>query len=195
MYKTVNEKAPSYLTRTLPEPQPIAYNLRNADNVKNIRGRTVAFDNSFFPKTIKEWNDLPDKFKEAPSSESFSARMDSNKKKVPNWYTTGIRRPSILHARLRMLCSPLNDHLYSLIHVVDSPACQCGHARENNKHFLLHCPLYVNERTEMLAKLELLEFQPTLMNLLFGNEAYEENININAFQAVQEFILKSERFQ
>ena len=58
---------------------------------------------------------------------------------------------------------------------------------KNNNHFSLHCPLYVNERTEMLAKLELLAFQPILKNIRFGNETYEEAINIMVFNVVQEF--------
>ena len=54
------------------------------------------------------------------------------------------------------------DHLFSHIHVVESPACPCGYARENNKHFLLECNLYNNERTQMLDKLLQVEFVPSV---------------------------------
>ena len=59
-----------------------------------------------------------------------------------SWYYSSDSQKSILHARLRMLCSPLNDQVHSLIHVVESPTCSGRHVRENNKHFLLECPLY-----------------------------------------------------
>ena len=75
---------------------------------------------------------------------------------------------AIMHAPLRMLCSPLNDHPYSYIHVVDNPPCQCGFQRKSNKHLLLECSLFNNERVEMTNKLAELVFHPTVRNLLHG---------------------------
>ena len=120
--------------------------------------------------------------------------MNKNKDKPPPWFSTGNRKASIIHARMRMLCSPLAEHLYSFIHVVDTPVCDCGFRRENNKHFLLECPLYQDERTLMLEKLNLIGFSPLLKNLLFGNEKYEENKNKQAFETIQEFINQTGRF-
>ena len=87
-----------------------------------------------------------------------------------------------------MLCSPLNDHLFSHIHVVDSPACPCGHLRENNKHYLLECNLFTVERDQMLHSLQQLGFQPNLNNLLYGNSEYSEECNTKAFGIIQSFI-------
>ena len=101
---------------------------------------------------------------------------------------------AIIHAKLRMLCSPINDHLYSHIHVIDSPACICGHLRENNKHFLLQCPLYLNERNEMFNKLNQIGFNPSLNNLLYGNNQYTDQVNIQAFYIIQEYLAASGRF-
>ena len=89
----------------------------------------------------------------------------------------GDRKTSVIHARMRMLCSELNDHIFSHIHVVDSPACKYGHLRENNKHYFLECCMYVNERTELFNKLAQIKFTPTVTNLLNGSEKYSEEKN------------------
>ncbi len=99
-----------------------------------------------------------------------------------------------MHARLRMLCSTLNDHIYSYIHVVESPACSCGHFRENNKHFLVDCPLFINERAVMFNNLNELQFQVTISNLLYGNTEHSEQVNIKAFLIIQNYISATGRF-
>ena len=100
----------------------------------------------------------------------------------------------MIHARMRMLCSPFNDHLYSHIHVVDSPACACGHPRENNKHFFLQCPLFDNERQILMDGLNHIDFLVNLKNLLFGSENYSEEVNGIAFELIQVFIKNTGRF-
>ena len=47
-----------------------------------------------------------------------------------------------LLTKLRVHYSALNEHRFK--HAFDclNPLCFCGKDNENNKHFLLHCPLY-----------------------------------------------------
>ena len=66
-----------------------------------------------------------------------------------------------------MTCSPLNDQLFSHIHVVASPVCPCESSRETAKHFLLECPLSTIERNEMLTELLELIFQLLLKTTLW----------------------------
>ena len=99
-----------------------------------------------------------------------------------------------LHAKMRMLCSELRDHLFSHIHVIDSPTCQCGHIRENNKHFLLDCPLFINERITLLNNLRICNFAPTVSNLLYGNTEYTDKCNLEAFGHIQDYIQATGRF-
>jgi hypothetical protein len=35
---------------------------------------------------------------------------------------------------------------------IDSPACDCGWARQDSKHMVIHCPLYTAGRREMLQQ-------------------------------------------
>ena len=125
---------------------------------------------------------------------SFSRALCKNVVKPPKWFQVGERRPNILHARLRMLCSPLNDHLFSFIHVVDKPDCACGHSRENNKHYLLDCPLFTAERNKMLYELHKIDFAPTVSNLLNGDPEHNLRTNTAAFHIIQQFILDTRRF-
>jgi hypothetical protein len=59
----------------------------------------------------------------------------------------------IRHAQLCMTCSKLKSHLFSL-HDLDSTGCTCGFLNiEDIKHYLLHCPLDVNARQNMVTSL------------------------------------------
>ena len=50
----------------------------------------------------------------------------------------------VLHARLMLERSSLNADIYRK-HIVNSPSSLCGHL-ESVAHFLLHCPIFMNER-------------------------------------------------
>ena len=66
---------------------------------------------------------------------TFKSYLNSNNKNIPKYYNTGSRIGQILHARLRLNCSNLNEHLCSK-NLTESKFYQCGKV-ENTKHFLL----------------------------------------------------------
>ena len=71
-------------------------------------------------------------------------------------------------AELRMHCSNLNGHLYSM-KIIDSPACSCGFVSENEFHFLLVCPLYNRPRVTLPnAMRHIAPF--TLRTFLYGDD-------------------------
>jgi len=195
MFKITHNDAPEYLQNTI-ENRDAGYNLRNQNNLPPIRCKTATHQKSFFPKTISDWNKLSQNVRNSNDLESFKKKIseESNTKKVPQWFYCGKRYLSLIHSRLRMLCSLLKDHLYSHIHVIDSPQCPCGFPRETTKHYLLDCPLFFNERQTMLAKLRDLNFKPTINNLLYGNNVYNLKTNSEAFVLIQNFIEESGRF-
>ena len=198
MYKIKHNMTPTYMSTPLPQQNNQAgYELRNSTAIPGINTRTSSFQNSFFPQTIKDWNNLELEVQQAPSIYSFKSKLKKKKDTKhdpPDWFYCGERRFSIYHSRMRMMCSPLNDHLFSHIHVVDSPVCLCGSPRETAKHYLLECPLYIIERNKMLAELQELNFQPLLKNLLFGIPTFSTNINCKAFCIIQNFIKNTFRF-
>ena len=96
--------------------------------------------------------------------------------------------------QLRMKCSLLSGHLnlfyyiFYDLHVVDSPACQCGFDFEGINHFFI-CPLFGAERTELLTNLLTLGItNVNLSLLLIGCDDYDEELNKNIFKFVYHFI-------
>ena len=116
-YKMKNSFTPEYLNDLVPplHRDQHSYNTRNSQNLVGIQCRTTYHFNSFIPSTIRIWNNIPSNIKESESIHSFkqalcSLNIENN---VPKYYyNTGSRRGQILHARLRMRCSSLKQHLY-----------------------------------------------------------------------------------
>ena len=145
--KIKNGEAPNYMVSLVPDTVgKVHHNLRNSHNVKLIKTRTETFKKSFIPSAIKLWNTLPENER---SIEAIKAKL---KFEPIELYNYGKRKLNVIHSQMRMLCSKLNSHLFSL-HVIDLPRCNCGFNEEDNNHFLLECPLYADIRRVMLFSL------------------------------------------
>ena len=138
----VDKKAPDYLIELLPNTVGQRRALRNPDNFETFSCRTETFRTSFMPASVKLWNDKRDEL----------GRQITYKSCANPLFYHGKRSSSVKLAQLRMECSKLNAHLVKL-HVSDSPACSCGFNNEDTNHYLLQCPMYVNERTIMLQEI------------------------------------------
>ena len=129
--------------------------------------------------------------KSSTSVNSFKSNLKPNHPQKPPYYYIGKRLGQILHSRLRMHCSSLNQHLYSK-NIVDSPLCQCG-AIETTEHYLLYCPLYNVHRQLFIEPF----FDDPLISYdhyLFGSPEFSYEQNVEMFLAVQSFIINSKRF-
>ena len=92
-----------------------------------------------------------------------------------------------------MKCSKLNVHLFSL-HVVESPACPCGHGCEDSNHYLLRCPLFYQARNMLLNEIrELTMTDIPCELLLYGSADLGIEISKKVFDAVHRFIDESGR--
>lgn len=113
-YKMKNSLSPAYLSSLVPPSvgHTTPYWLRNTDEIRNIHCNSELFSKSFLPSTIVSWNSLPATTQNLPTLSSFKNALNINKKKVPEFYYQGNREASIQHARLRMHCSSLKEHLY-----------------------------------------------------------------------------------
>ena len=69
-YKIYNDQSPLYLYNLIPAKTP----LRNLKEIPTIKLNHRFFENSFFPATITEWNDLDYSLRSAPSS-TFSRKI------------------------------------------------------------------------------------------------------------------------
>ena len=181
--KIVCNDAPQYLINLLPQKigdtRPES---RIADNFRMIKSRTQVYKNSFIPSSINDWNNTKSKDR---SRENWKNSL----KYQPNYlFHYGDRALGVVHAQLRMKCSKLKAHLYSL-HVTDSPACDCGYDREDANHFLLNCPLFANERDIMLNVITASYHGDVNCDLLLlGNHELSKETNEMVFKAVHMYI-------
>ena len=180
----------------LPETPPAAvhHNTRHRPDIYHFRARTSLFDQSFFPSTVRLWNQLPPEFRNAVSLAQFKLKLKFIPKRPVQYVELlyfGKRHTAIKHTRLRLGCSRLNSHLFK-IGVVDSPLCSCGTGIEDTLHYFFICPLYRNLRVDLSSKI--IPLAPfTTATVLYGNKACSLISNYIIFTAVYEFIEKTER--
>ncbi|CAC5386838.1 unnamed protein product [Mytilus coruscus] len=189
-HEMFHDQAPNYLFSLVPQQlyQVYNYNTRSAFNVQNMNCRTTFYQNSFLPSVIREWNRLPQDVRYNPSKFTLKNYINRDTKKVPTYYNTGCRKGQILHARLRLNCSGLNEHLFQK-NIVLSSLCICGQV-ESSKHYLLECHNYRLIRTQTISTLPIYDI-PTLLS---GSELISDEENENIFKVVQRFILETRRF-
>ena len=58
--------------------------------------------------------------------------------------------------KLRIEFSALNEHKFRYNFQCVSPMCACNTGLEDNEHFLLHCPLFIPMRNDLLGQLSYL---------------------------------------
>ena len=106
---------------------------------------------------------------------------------LSQWHSIG----QILHTRLRMNCSSLNEHLF-IRNLVDSPNCAFGQV-ESTSRFLISCKKYTDLRNKLIYTIN---YPVTIdLNLLLkGSDTLSVGQNIDIFIKVQNCILKSKRF-
>ena len=124
---------------------------------------------------------------------SFEYANSLMKKPSPSLFHHGWRSSGIKHAQLRMKCSKLNFHLFSLP-IMDSPACPCGNDCEDSNHYLLRCPLCYQARNKFLNEIrELTMTDISCELLLYGSTDLSIELRKKVFDAVHRFIDESDR--
>ena len=91
-----------------------------------------------------------------------------------------------------MKCNKLKSDLFSL-HAIHSPACPCGHIREDSNHYLvLQCPLYF--QAKMLNEIsQLSTFHISGDLLLYGAVELDYATNYKLFDANHDYIEETGR--
>ena len=188
-YKMVNNLTPDYLSSILPNQfQNIhGYNTRRASAFQPLMTRTVLYSNYFLPSTVRSWNTLTTTTQSQPTLSSFKNQVKTIRREIPSYYYKGSRIGQILHSRLRMKCSSLNQHLFNK-NLVQSPLCECGEI-ESNEHFLLKCPIYNDNRRRHLNQIGTIANSVNI--LLFGSINLTSEQNEMIFESVQSYIVSS----
>ena len=182
--------SPPYLCALLPPKvgtnRP---NSRHAEDFVIPKCRTELFRKSFIPSSIQAYNKLDAQHRNIKDLKDES-KFDSNV-----LFNYGKRGVNIICAQLRMKCSNLHKHLYDL-HVINSPACACGHNVEDVNHYLLECPLYMPMRNVLFQAVSLIVSvnHVNAQILLFGAENLAITDNLKLVDALHNYITSTARF-
>ena len=160
-------------------------------------------ENSFFPVTITEWNDLDYSLRNALSINVFKKNILKfirlGPEKVFNIYSHyGLK----FLTRVRLGLSDLRCHKSSHNFSDCLEICMCGKDIKSTNHFLLQCSLFLNERQVLMNKIRDIDSSLIDQNenslcymLLFGKENMSDSENTHILKAVMEYILSTERFK
>ena len=91
-----------------------------------------------------------------------------------------------------MGCSKLNAHLCNNLHVVEHQSCVCGHFVEDAFHYFMECTRYNALRIILFTNVVQLS-DINIKTFLYGNPSISLNDNCKIFDAVQRFIIDSNR--
>ena len=107
-YKIHNNMTPNYLKDNLPPLRQLLYGRTNPNIYHDIRGHTERYMNSFFPASIRSWNNIDNAFHECNTIGSFKSKLNVSIRDKPN-LIFGIHNPiGLKHLfRLRLGLSPL----------------------------------------------------------------------------------------
>ena len=195
--------SPSYLFELIPSERAVTYNFRSSRTYDQNSGRTTRFSNTYFSNTLSEWNLLGNEITSANSISEFKRKLLAvfrpPKKLTYNLHDiVGVRNLT----KLRVRFSALNEHRFRHNFDCLSPICDCGYGEEENEHFLLHCPLFANERKDLFDQLaEIpglnisgLDSDVLCSTLLFGSSDLNVIENRIVLDATISFINRTGRF-
>ena len=127
-HKIYHRNTPQYLHDII---QPLVrhntYNVRNNDDFTLPNYRLQSTRISFFPSTIKLWNDLEPDIRHNGNFHQFRnyLRAERDVYKIPNYFYVGDRKYNVILTRLRNMCSNLNYDLFR-VNLTNTPNCYCG---------------------------------------------------------------------
>ena len=203
IYKIIKKLTPEYLRD--PIPSRGQYNFRSPDLLPLIPCRSTRYRNSFYPDSIKLWNNIGPEFRNAESLSIFKRSIlriiRPTKKDTFNIHN---REGVKWIFQLRVGLSPLRKHKANH-NFIDTPngICLCAQDEETTQHFLLDCPILALPRRELFRKIDPILVMNDLASLsdrnkkdllLYGNENLTLIENQKVLKATIKFIGQSGRF-
>jgi hypothetical protein len=211
MFKIQHNLVPPYLHNICPPltRDRTTYDLRTGMNITVPNQRTTTYQKSFFPQSIKDWNNLNKNFRQATSIDSFKDKLKatSNQKSNPLYHHNN-NNAAINQTRMRLGLSALSFQRYEYKHI-DDPKCRtCNAGIEDPVHYFMTCPTYVLPRPALMINacailftydikvdFRLKRFRKFLVKtLLGGSDVLIATDNHKMMELCQDFIRESKRF-
>ena len=153
MFRIVNNATPGYLKNLRPNrvEDQTHYQLRNNQNYEGPYSRLCSYENSYFPSTLRLWNELDQDTRNSSSVLEFKNRIKIQVTDKPTNYTIPSKRANEIHLTgMKHNCSSLNADL-NRVNIVPSALCSCGTAKETAQHYFFDCNLFMFPRNRLLA--------------------------------------------
>ena len=202
LYKIVNALTPSYLKDPIPLRNRFSHRLPSY--IPTMPYRTERFCTSFFPNSIKSWNNLDPTVRNAPSLAIFKKRIISlirpPKKEIFNMSDRkGLQWIFQLRVGLSNLKKHKSNHNFK---DTINDSCSCNSGTETTRHFLLLCPNYNLPRINMLNNVKSILDRNNIdidtinqVNLLlYGYRTLNYSDNHKILEQTVKFIYLSKRF-
>jgi hypothetical protein len=197
-YKMLNGPCPPHISNILPHlvANLTTYNLRNRQKIRPKFCRLNSSLKSFFPRTTRDWNLLPEETKLANSIHIFK-RLIHTTESVNPYYLLHKGRGGIYLSRIRMGLSGLNAHRFTY-NMIPSPDCSyCKNEPETTIHYLWLCPKHIQMRDILVDRIRAeLDIQVNRVNILdMALHGKIDKLNQNTLlNIVIEYINSTKRF-
>ena len=181
---------------------------RSGDKFLHMYCRTEYFANSFFPYTIKEWNNLSPEIRKSVSYEVFKNSLLKFIRPSPKSLfnvsdSLGIKlltrlRLGLSHLREYKFNHNFQDTIAAMFHL---PLCSCSLGSELTTNFFLRCQNFTDLRKCLMH--ELIKIDSCILTLdeksftkllLYGDGRYDSKTNKSIILASINFIYSSKRF-
>ena len=170
-----------------------SYDLTRNNLFSNFTLHTDYFKYSFFPYCVREWNKLNPDLRNSPSLSVFKkGLLVFIRPKVFSLYNI-IDPSGLCHSREHKFRHNFLDTI--------NPLCSCTLETESTGHYLLRCPFYADVRKTLLDNINItigsilsLSTDKLIHLLLYGNEAYNVEVNAAILKSTIVFRKSSERF-
>ena len=155
----------------------------------------LIYETSYFPSTLKLWNDLNTETCNIPTLLQFKSSIRHQPPREGEYLSVGERKYNIILTRIRHRCSSLNADLFH-VNIVPYSNCSCGVLVENAEHYLFECTLYNTQRRRLLQTIHQIQTIPTVnFDLLTnGSTLHDFETNKQIILAVLKFIKDTNRF-
>ena len=181
------------------------YNLRNQAprQFENFEVRTKHYSDSYYPYCVEQWNILDPSIRTKPTISQFKTEI-FRIIRPPKRNIFGISDINgvRLLTRLRVDFSDLKGDKFRHNFNCNDPTCSCGTGSENVEHYLLHCPLFSEQREVLLDSITILIDRDARVEnpyvltqlLLYGNPDFNYRANRMIIEVTLLFIRNTRRF-
>ena len=201
-FKRTKNKSPKYLFNYIPTVRS-TYRTRNIDNIPRFNVGHTFFRHWYFPSIVTEWNNLDKSIRNSESFSIFKKNILKFIRPSPNIFNCHNPKGVKLLTRVRLGLSHLRDHKFK--HSFQdslNPICNCGTDVETTTHYLLHCPLFSDERLILINNIQNIDSNILNLNdsrfsevLLFGNSSFNNSKKTFFINTTIEYIVSSKRFE